>query len=433
MEQMVPDERREYEEFKEELGRKLDETSENFVVIGYILKQVRDKELFRQESYSDIYGFGLGTYGLSKATVSRFMNINTKFSVDGNSREIRPEYKGYGRSKLQEMLNIDESDMELITAASTVEDIRELGKAEKAQRQLEKEEYENNLPLIRMAADPEEKAPEPGQEPVDPFDAMLAVFWEKNRELYSKVAAGLLPPEIAAEEISPSGSSTFRDGVNMMFFYDFDKGLKLRSYAKGKAEITQYTYQELIDRTMNLNLAEPHEDNLPKESVAASQLEPETGSDEQPVPYVLVPGQTSVSDLQGVVPDNNTSVNEDADAELTATSAPVMDESGTVADANMENVIDGEYRELEGEDAGQMEFTDIPYTDDEIKRVIAYFDFEYAKELGMIGTHAGNKLRRLSCRVARECIRERYSAIAEQVDREASGAQEGTEAGHDED
>ena len=95
MEQTGLVEKQDYEDYKEELRGKLDETAENFIVIGYILKQVRDRQLYLQENYSDIYGFGLGAFGLSKATVSRFMNINTKFSVDGCGREIKPEYKGF--------------------------------------------------------------------------------------------------------------------------------------------------------------------------------------------------------------------------------------------------------------------------------------------------------------------------------------------------
>ena len=127
----------EYEALKEELGQKLDETAENFIVIGYILKQVRDKCLYLHENYKDINDFGLRIYGLSRATVSRFMNINTKFSVGGNSREIKPEYRGYGRSKIQEMLNVDECDMELVTADTTVDQVKELKKVEKEQKQLE--------------------------------------------------------------------------------------------------------------------------------------------------------------------------------------------------------------------------------------------------------------------------------------------------------
>lgn len=89
-------------------------------------------------------------------------------------------------------------------------------------------------------------------EPVDPFTSLLVKFWGKNEELYRRVAAGLATPEIIAEEISPSGSMTFRNGANIVFFYDIERGLKLRSYENGKAEITPYTYRELMEKTREL-------------------------------------------------------------------------------------------------------------------------------------------------------------------------------------
>lgn len=340
MEQMTLDEIQEYKKYKEELKTKLDETAENFIVIGYILKQVRDRRLYLNDGYSDINGFGMGIYGMSKATVSRFININTKFSVGGNSRGIKPEYKGYGRSKIQEMLNVDESDMELITADTTVKQVQELKKAEEEQRQLEKKEQGNNLPLVKMAAGDGESST--ASEPKKPFEAVMTEFWKENRELYAKVAAGLLTPEITAEEISPSGSRTYRNGVNIMFFYDFDRGLKLRSYEKGKAVITPYTYQELIERTLKLNLTESH--NEKKKPDAETEIQPEkfvatpqSGTEEQPVPYIPMPGQISTSDLQDVMPEYSETV-------------PVED---------TENVIDGECRELDEKTdaAGDMENT----------------------------------------------------------------------------
>ncbi len=398
MEQMELIEKQDYENFKEELSRKLDETAENFIVIGYILKQVRDRNLYRQENYSDIYGFGLDVYGLSKSTVNRFINMNTKFSVGGNSREIKSEYKGYGRSKIQEMLNVDEYDMELITADTTVDQVKELKKAESVQKQIEKADQENSLPLIRMAAKDESGNKTSDPEPTDPFEALITAFWRENTELYHKVAAGLATPEIAAEEISPSGSMTYRNGVNIMFFYDIDKGLKLRSYEKGKAEITPYTYQEFIEKTRDLDPARVRENGkkvvefvedmeLPVEEAVAT---PQPDRDEQDPPYVPVPGQTSVSDLQGVMPD--------ADGI-----------SG--GDKDIDNVIDGEYRELDEntqrtdtKEAGVKTDEERPYTDVEIKNALSFFETEYSHMIGL----QQNTAKRRNYKIALECIRRCY-------------------------
>lgn len=402
MEQMALMEKQDYENFKEELKRKLDETSENFIVIGYILKQVRDRRLYLQENYSDIYGFGFGVYGLSKATVSRFMNINTKFSVGGSSREIKAEYKGYGRSKIQEMLNVDENDMELITADTTVDQVKELKKAESIQKQIEKEEQDNNLPLVRISAGDDPGSAAADQEPADPFEVLITAFWRENTELYQKVAAGLITPEIIAEEISPSGSMTYRDGVNIMFFYDIDKGLKLRSYAKGKAEITQYTYQELIQKTQDLDPIQDQErgkqEPPQKEPVAAPQPDPE----EQNIPYIPVPGQTSVSDLYDLM----------SDAMRESDEEPEQDQDNTATDKN--NVIDGEYRELaestvqediKEPDTGTEECM---YTDIEIRNAISFFDMEYSRMVMQQDT-----AKRRNYKIALECIRRCYKSVAD--------------------
>ena len=417
MEQTGLVEKQDYEDYKEELRGKLDETAENFIVIGYILKQVRDRQLYLQENYSDIYGFGLGAFGLSKATVSRFMNINTKFSVDGCSREIKPEYKGYGRSKIQEMLNVDEDDMELVTAATTVEQVQELKKAERTQRQIEKEERENCLPLLQMAAGETGETADSGgaeTEHADPFEKILVSFWGANPDLYRKVAAGLVTPEIAAEEISPSGSMTHRDGVNIIFFYDADKGIKLRSYEKGKAEIISYTYQELIDKTQGMDLVQcqksagkepdPVPDTGMPEAEPVATLQPGQGEEGQAVPYTPVPGQTRVSDLQGVMPAGQ----EDKGAQ------------DSDVNANIDNVIDGEYRELTGDmEQKETEESDIktggecPYTDIEIKNAISFFAMEYSRMAGM----GQDTAKRRNYKIALECIRTCYQPAAEQTDK----------------
>ena len=93
MEQIELDERKKYEELTEELGRTQESTVENFIVMGFILKQVDSECLYRFDGYKDIYEYGKKKFGQSRSTVSRCKNINTKYSVGGNSRELRPEYR----------------------------------------------------------------------------------------------------------------------------------------------------------------------------------------------------------------------------------------------------------------------------------------------------------------------------------------------------
>lgn len=419
MEQMELDARKKYKELTEEFWRTQESVAENFIIMGFILKQVETECLYRFDGYRDIYEYGKEKFRQSRSTVNRCININTKFSVGGNSRELRAEYKGYSRSALQEMLDMSESDMELITAKTPVDQARELNKAIKEQEAIEKEEQEKNLPLVLMAAGTETDSETPKPEPADPFESILTSFWKKNMELYRKVAAGMLTPGIVAEEISPSGSMTYRDGVNIIFFYDLDKGLKLRSYAKGKAEINHYTYQEFIEKTQELSPIkdQKREKKEPPQNESAAAPQPDQEGKDQPVPYTPVPGQTSVSDLQDIMPEE------------APVNVPVPEEKAdSITETGSDNVIDGEYRELDAdteqdtgtEQAESGRITEAAattmeeYTDIEIKNAISFFDLEYSRMAGL----GKDPVKRRNYKLALECIRRCYSAIAEQADRE---------------
>ena len=317
--------------------------------------------------------------------------------------------------------------MELVTADTTVDQVKELKKVEKEQKQLEEKEREENLPLMQLSA-PRESADKLVQESRDPFETLLEAFWKENMELYRSVAAGLASPEIIAEEISPSGSRTFRNGINIMFFYEFDKGAKLRSYEKGQASITAYTYQEIMEKTQELAMeesgavlpVEAEEQETAYEPQAPD--EPQTELEEQEAPYTPIPGQTTVDDLEDVMPE----------CEARPAASPGTDTDAVTAG---ENVVDAEYRELDIESAAesQPEFSerqpDIPeqqpgiperhpateeeciYTDIEIKNAMSYFDIEYLSRMGV--QQDATKCR--NYKIALECICRCYPSIAEQT------------------
>lgn len=58
----------------------------NVIAVGYYLKVIRDRELFRDSGYETIWDYARETYGFSKSTASRYMARNDRFSVGGNSR-----------------------------------------------------------------------------------------------------------------------------------------------------------------------------------------------------------------------------------------------------------------------------------------------------------------------------------------------------------
>ena len=103
----------EWTQWKEDIRRKLAETAENFVYIGYRLRQIRDSGMY--DGAEDIFGFAQKEYGLGKSTVSRFIAINEKYSEGGNSPELKEEFRHFSSSKLSEMLTLPDSGVELIT------------------------------------------------------------------------------------------------------------------------------------------------------------------------------------------------------------------------------------------------------------------------------------------------------------------------------
>lgn len=122
----------EYISIKEDIKRRLNHLAESFVAIGYRLKQIRDTEAYRQDGHNTIFEFAEKELGLTKSPTSRFMAINDKYSVGGNSLELREEFIGLGKSRLSEMLTMDPEDYVLVTDQTSIKDIREIKRMEKA-------------------------------------------------------------------------------------------------------------------------------------------------------------------------------------------------------------------------------------------------------------------------------------------------------------
>lgn len=100
----------------------------SFIAIGFYLKCVRDRELFAEDNYQDVWDFAKSEYGISKSTASRYMSMNDRFSENGNSPNIKTEYRAFGKSQLQEMLYLEYEQMEQVKPGDRVEDIRNLRK-----------------------------------------------------------------------------------------------------------------------------------------------------------------------------------------------------------------------------------------------------------------------------------------------------------------
>ena len=107
------------------LKNELENIAEGFIAVGYYLKKTRDDELYKQKGSKSIIEYAQAVFGISRFTAVRFMEVNDRYSLGGYSPQIAEKYRGYGSSKLTEMLKLPEEIQEAIPKEATVRDIRE--------------------------------------------------------------------------------------------------------------------------------------------------------------------------------------------------------------------------------------------------------------------------------------------------------------------
>ena len=134
-----------YDSAKNIIKNDLESMSKKFITIGYYLKYIRDNEMYTQDGFASIWEFAQETYGISKSTCSRWMAMNDKFSRDGNSPYLREEFAHFGKSQLQEMLYLDDTQIEKATPEMTAKEIRQLKEPE-IPGQMEIQDYPEVLP-----------------------------------------------------------------------------------------------------------------------------------------------------------------------------------------------------------------------------------------------------------------------------------------------
>lgn len=114
------------EEAETSIRASLKDAARSVIAVGHYLKVIRDKELYREAGYENVWDYAADTFGFSKSTASRYMARNDKFSVGGNSPVLAEEFREYSKAQLQEMLSLDAEQMSAVTPDMTVREIREL-------------------------------------------------------------------------------------------------------------------------------------------------------------------------------------------------------------------------------------------------------------------------------------------------------------------
>ncbi len=332
-----------YEEIKSIIRDKLSSVAESFVSIGYRLKQIRDGEMYKADGYTDIWEFAEQEYSLSQTSASRFMSINERYSVDGNSAFLLPQYAGYGWSKLSEMLSLTDEQLKLVSDRTTRVEIREIKRMNSEEMTAENEvhahahETEESLDITQsqpqFSVDEKYRIPNAKELLIDFFrlkerrEAMIVLakllsVYRVNNEINLK----------AAEIINPSGHLMYRKGMAILMFEE--DHIK---YNKFGGETTNYTYEDFVhDLLMVFDMSledpwvafygEPEPDPIPepvapkyepKQEVKPAGKKPEPVKDNKPTPKseekkpekakeeAPLPGQIEIEDYPEMVPEQS--------------------------------------------------------------------------------------------------------------------------------
>jgi len=115
-----------YSDLKNATDKAMAQAVENFVLIGYLLKKAKDEpELLSGSGYGNYKDFAKSEYGLEESQVSRFISINERY---GDGAQLLPQYRGFGQSKLAEMLTLPAAVVEELPKDIKRQDIRDLKK-----------------------------------------------------------------------------------------------------------------------------------------------------------------------------------------------------------------------------------------------------------------------------------------------------------------
>ena len=248
-------------EMKQSLERELSNLKTGFIRVGYCLRRIEETRGYEQDGYKSVAEFAKKEYGLSASTVSRFMAINERFSLNGYSERLDPKYMGFHQSIMGEMLGLPDQDLELVTPETSRQDVREL-------KQFNRQEPERGI--------------------ADDLKGLIESYFQENRQELNEIYDGRGTP--AQEILNPSGNKVYRKGMFMMFFYT--DNVKVKKFGGETSSYSWEEFRELIDSIFAASAGPETYENYfgihekvvtqePEKAVeSAEEKKPEVGKDE---------------------------------------------------------------------------------------------------------------------------------------------------------
>lgn len=181
MEEIMSYEER-YRKYKQELDGAFTQAAEEFVLIGYLLREAAETDILRSSGYKNMEEFAYAEYGVDPSQANRFININRRFSEGGNSKQLKQQYRGIGSSKLAVMLTIPDEINEVLPKNLTKEELKEIQAEVKAENQVSGIEVEIEKAEAAAVTDKPMLPPEGS-----PLERNLWQLGKEQEELFRKL------------------------------------------------------------------------------------------------------------------------------------------------------------------------------------------------------------------------------------------------------
>lgn len=213
-----------YIQCKTEIKENLCGIVKSFVRVGWQLTRINNSEAYKLDGYSSIAEFAKAEYDMNPDGVSRFMGVYERYSIPGDTPELKEQYRDFKFAQLSEMLQLSAEDQAMIQPETKRSDIRELKKFNR--------ENENNPEgLLNWKG---------GQQ--DKLHETILEFYKASKEilndLYSSEAYQDGNIRRMAEIVNPSGNRSFRKGTVFLMMYGYDKGIMVKQIPQGTSNMT---------------------------------------------------------------------------------------------------------------------------------------------------------------------------------------------------
>lgn len=190
-----------YRQYKAELDREMKRAAQSFVKIGFLLRVAEDTDILKESGYRNVTEFAAAEYGLEKSQVSRFININIRFSEGGYSDHLQERYEKFGYAKLAIMLLLPEEVNAELPDSLSKADIQAVAEEVKA---------EAAISDIELAIERAEVAPvQPEGQEAGLCRQAAARLCREQQELFGRLWYGKDSLECMQEILAPAGENVF--------------------------------------------------------------------------------------------------------------------------------------------------------------------------------------------------------------------------------